>query len=166
MKIVINPFDRKSIAAAERLVKQYKKDFLVKEQEFVRRLAEIGVRVASAGFSMADYDGVNDVVVSLEKTRDGYNVVASGKTVGFLEFGVGRPDRNPEYNSSEIDYTPPPRGSYGKRQGLNPHGWWFVSGEGARATHSYGNPPACAMLTARDVVIEQVTKIAREVFNG
>ena len=164
MRIVINPFDKESIARAEKLVRQYKTDFEKKEQEFVRRLAEIGVSVASAGFATADYDGVNDVVVSLQKTENGYAVVASGETVGFLEFGTGRPERNPEYDSSEIDYTPPPRGSYGKHQGLNPQGWWFKSSDGAKATHSYGNPPASAMLTARNMMIEQVVKIAREVF--
>lgn len=165
MRITINPFDKKSIAKAEKLIRQYKKDFEVKEREFCRRLAEIGVSVASAGFSTADYDGVNDVMVTMEKTATGYNVVASGSVVGFLEFGVGRPERNPEYDSSEINYTPPPRGSYGKHQGLNPQGWWFTPSPGAKAIHSYGNPPASAMLTARGVMIEQVTSIAREVFN-
>ena len=165
MKIVINPFDKKSIDAAIKRLKQYEKEFQRKEAEFVRRLAEIGVSVARVGFSVADYDGVKDVVVSLEQTATGVAVVASGETVGFLEFGTGRPERNPEYDSSGIEYTPPARGSYGKHQGLNKHGWWFKSSEGASAIHSYGNPPAEALLTARNTMIEQVTRIAREVFN-
>ena len=162
MKIVINPFDKKSIAQAEKLVRQYKKDFEVKEQEFCRRLAEIGVSVASAGFSTADYDGVNDVVVSMEKTATGYNVVASGKTVGFIEFGTGV--RYPEWDGSDVEYTPPPHGSYGKGQGKNPHGWWFKQAEGGMARHTYGNPPAEALLTARNQMIENVVSIAREVW--
>lgn len=162
MKIVINPFDKKSIERAERLVLQYKKDFESKEAEFVRRLAEIGVSVASAGFSTADYDGVNDVVVSMEKTADGYAVVASGKTVGFIEFGTGV--RYPEWDGSDVEYTPPPHGSYGKGQGKNPWGWWFRGSDGAVARHTYGNMPAEAMLTARNQMIEQITAIAREVW--
>lgn len=166
MKIVINPFDAKSIARAEKLVREYKKDFEVKETEFVRRLAEIGVSVASAGFATADYDGVNDVVVSLQKTENGYNVVASGKTVGFIEFGTGV--KYPEWadggNVSGNPYTPPPHGSYGKGQGKNPWGWWFRGSDGAVAQHTYGNHPAEAMLTARNQMIEQVTAIAREVW--
>ena len=168
MRIVINPFDKKSIAQAEKLVREYKKDFELKEQEFCRRLAEIGVSVAQAGFATADYDGVNDVVVSLVKTTTGYAVVASGETVGFLEFGTGRPERNPEWvddrNASGHPYSPPPRGSYGKHQGLNPHGWWFKGSDGAVARHTYGNQPAEAMLTARNTMIERVTAIAREVW--
>ena len=162
MKIVVNPFDKQSVEDAIRMVEQYKKDFLVKEQEFIRRLAEIGVRVAQAGFSTADYDGINDVVVSMEKTVTGYNVVASGKTVGFIEFGTGV--KNPEWDNTGMDYTPPRHGTYGKGHGNNPHGWWFKQNDGGKATHTYGNRPAEAMLTARNQMIEKVTAIAREVW--
>lgn len=161
-RIVINPFDKKSIERACEIVTQYKKDFESKEAEFIRRLAEIGVSVASAGFSTADYDGVNDVVVSMEKTETGYAVIASGKTVGFIEFGTGV--RYPEWDDSTTAYTPPPHGSYGKGRGKNPHGWWFRGSEGADARHTYGNQPAEAMLTARNQMIDQAVQIAREVW--
>ena len=59
MRIVIDPFDEKSIAAAVERLKQYERDFKAKETEFVRRLKEIGVSVARAGFATADYDGEN-----------------------------------------------------------------------------------------------------------
>lgn len=162
MKITINPFDKKSIDAAQKMVQQYKKDFELKESEFTRRLAEIGVRVAQAGFATADYDGVNDVVVSMVKTNAGYSVVASGETVGFIEFGTGV--KYPEWNNADMDYTPPAHGTYGKGQGKNPWGWWFKGSDGAAAQHTYGNPPAEAMRTARDQIVESVTQIAREVW--
>ena len=171
MKIVINPFDKKSIAQAEKLVRQYKKDFEVKEAEFVRRLAEIGVTVAEVGFTNGtDYRESSEITVSLERTSNGYSVVAAGRPVGFLEFGTGRPDRNREWVddnhvSSEVSvYTPPARGSYGQHQGLNPWGWWFYPYPGAAAEHTYGEVPAEAMLTARNYMVEQVTAIAREVW--
>lgn len=162
MRIVVNPFDKKSIEAAIRMVKEYKKDFLAKEAEFTRRLAEIGVSVASAGFSSADYDGQNDVVVRLEQNGNGYTVVASGQTVGFIEFGTGV--KYPEWSGDGSPYTPPARGSYGKGQGKNPWGWWYKGSEGAAAIHTYGNPPAEAMLTARNEMIAKVHQIAREVW--
>lgn len=164
MRIVIDPFDSKSIALAEKLVDQYRKDFKDKEAKFLLRLAEIGVSVASTGFAMADYDGVNDVVVSMEKTETGYRIIASGETVGFIEFGTGV--RYPEWDGEDVEYTPPPHGSYGKGQGKNPWGWWFRGNEGAVAQHTYGNMPAEAMLTARNQMIERVTTIAREVFRS
>ena len=66
MKIRIDPFDKSSIDSAIKQVKAYKKDFLAKEKLFVKRLAEIGVSVATTGFAVADYDGVKDVKVRLE----------------------------------------------------------------------------------------------------
>lgn len=171
MKIVINPFDKKSIENAERIVRQYKKDFEVKVTEFTRRLAEIGVTVAEVGYmNGTDYRESSEITVSLEKTVGGYSVVAAGRPVGFLEFGTGRPDRNREWVddnhiSSEVPvYIPPERGSYGKHQGLNPWGWWFNPSPGAAAEHTYGEYPAEAMLTARNYMVEQVTAIAREVW--
>lgn len=162
MRIVINPFDQKSIATALEQVQQYKKDFALKEKEFVRRVAEIGVRVAQSGFATADYDGVNDVTVSMVQTSNGYSVVASGETVGFIEFGTGV--KNPEWDNTDMDYTPPKHGTYGKGLGASPHGWWFKQNEGGKARHTYGNPPAEAMRTARDEMVERVTQIAREVW--
>ena len=162
MKITVNPFDKKSVEDAIKLVEKYKTDFELKEQEFCRRLAEIGVRVAQSGFSIADYDGVNDVVVSMEKTSSGYSVVASGETVGFIEFGTGV--RHLEWDNTGMDYTPPKHGTYGKGQGKNPHGWWFKQNDGGKARHTYGNAPAEAMRNARDEMIERVIRIAREVW--
>ena len=158
----MNPLDPKSVEEAIRMVKQFRKDFEKKENEFTRRLAEIGVRVAQAGFSTADYDGINDVVVTMEQTGNGYTVVASGETVGFIEFGTGV--RYPEWDDTGMDYTPPKHGTYGKGQGKNPHGWWFKQNDGSRANHTYGNPPAEAMLTARNEIIERTIQIAREVW--
>ena len=118
--------------------------------------------MASAGFATADYDGINDVVVKLVQTSSGAAVVASGKTVGFIEFGTGV--RNPEWDSNGMEFTPPKHGTYGKGRGKNPHGWYFTQSLGARATHTYGNAPAEAMRTARDVMVERVIQIAREVW--
>lgn len=161
MKIRINPFDEKSIAEALKIVKQYKRDFATKEREFIRRLAEIGVSVANTGFDVADYDGVKDVTVSMTQRGTRAVVMAYGETVGFIEFGTGI--RYPEWDNSGMDYTPPKHGTYGKGLGANPKGWFFTPGAGA-SQHTYGNPPAEAMRTARDVMVERVVQIAREVW--
>ena len=161
MKIRVDPFDKASINAAIKQVQKYKKDFLAKEKLFVKRLAEIGVSVATTGFAVADYDGIKDVTVRLEWNGNKAVIIAEGETVGFIEFGTGI--KNPEWDNSGMDYTPPKHGTYGKKRGARPHGWYFKPGEGA-VQHTYGNPPAEAMRTARDVMIERVARIAREVF--
>lgn len=166
-KIVINPFDPKSIERAEEIVTQYKKDFDAKLDEFMRRLTELGVRVAEVGFmNGTDFRESSEITVSLEKSPEGYKVVAAGRPVGFLEFGTGinRPKWVDDNNVSGNPYTPPDRGSYGKHQGLNPWGWWFTPYPGAKSEHTYGEYPAEAMLTARNVMVEQITAIAREVW--
>ena len=163
MKIKINPFDPASIANAVKQLEAYKKDFLAKEQMFVQRLAEIGVSVASTGFALADYDGAKDVVVHMEQSGTRASVIASGETVGFIEFGTGV--KFPEWDNTGADYTPPKHGTYGKGYGARPHGWYFKpNGSEGAAQHTYGNPPAEAMLTARDVMVERVIQIAREVW--
>ena len=161
MKIKINPFDKASINAAIKQVQQYKKDFLAKEKLFVKRLGEIGVSVATTGFSVADYDGNNDVTVRLEWNGNRAVVIAEGEAVGFIEFGTGI--RNPEWDNSGMSYTPPKHGTYGKKHGARPKGWYFKPGEGA-VQHTFGNYPAEAMRTARDVMIERIIRIAREVW--
>ena len=162
MRITVDPLNKDSISAAIKKLNTYKKDFAKKEREFVRRLAEIGVNTATGIFSTAAYDGTNDVSVRMEKTANGYAVIADGSTVGFIEFGTGV--NNPEWSGNGSDYTPPPHGSYGKGHGKQPYGWWFNPSDGEKAVHTYGNPPAEAMLSARDIMVQRVIQIAREVW--
>ena len=165
MKITIDPFDKKSIDAAVKQLEKYKKDFLEKEAAFIRRLKELGVSVASAGFATADYDGVNDVLIAETQSRNRAMVIAYGEAVGFIEFGTGV--RNPEWvddkNVSGKPYKPPKHGTYGKGKGANPKGWWFSTSPGS-AQRTYGNPPAEAMLEARNTMVEQIITIAQEVW--
>ena len=163
MRISIDPFSRESIDAAAKLVKQYKKDFVTKEKEFVRRLAEIGVSVAQAGYSTAvDYNRSSGITVSMKPTATGYEVKADGELVGFIEFGTGI--RNREWDSSGMEYVPPRHGTYGKGHGAQPYGWWYYPHPGAAAEHTYGEMPVEAMRLARDEMIERVMQIAREVW--
>ena len=162
MKIVIDPFDKKSINNAIRQLNQYKRDFQKKEIEFVKRLKELGISVAETGFALADYDGINDVQIAESQGGTNAVIVAYGETVGFIEFGTGARFR--EWNGAGTEYKPPAHGTYGKGKGKSPHGWYFKQSDGAKARHTYGNAPAEAMLAARDTMIEQVVQIAREVW--
>ena len=162
MKITIDPFDSKSISNAMKELKRYKNDFEAKEKEFIRRLSELGVSVASTGFALADYDGVNDVQVTVSQSGGSAVITAFGEAVGFIEFGTGV--KYPEWDASGMEYTPPKHGTYGEGRGKSPHGWYFKQSEGSSARHTYGNQPAEAMRTARDVMVERVIQIAREVW--
>lgn len=158
MKVKINPYDKNSIDNALKQVQAYRNALDQKKELLVNRLAEIGLQVASVGFSLADYDGVNDVSVTVNQSGTGVNIMASGQTVCFIEFGsgvrygYGYPAEDKPSGIAGI-------GEYGKGRGANEKGWWY-----GYKQHTYGNPPAMAMLTARDTMIEQITQIAREVF--
>lgn len=159
MRIQVNPYDKKSVKAAIKQLQEYKRDMLqTKCDEFTRRLAETGREIASMRFESAEYDGDNDVTVSVSGDGSSLKVVANGKAVCFIEFGSGvargggyPADRKPEGIVG--------LGQYGKGHGATGEPWYYAHGK-----KSDGNPPAMAMLNARDTMVEMVTQIAREVF--
>lgn len=160
MKITINPYDKTSLDTAIKRLNEYKTSIDNKCDELIRRLSEIGLQIASARFETAMYDGNNDVSVSVSETADGIKIVASGQAVCFIEFGsgvamgYGYPDDQKPAGIVGI-------GEYGKGHGATGEPWYYAHGK-----KSLGNPPAMAMLNARDVMIENIGSIAREVFGG
>ena len=61
----------RGIDRAIKELKQYKQDFLKKEERLLKALSEIGVKEASVRFTTAMYDGINDVSVELDTTNNG-----------------------------------------------------------------------------------------------
>lgn len=144
-------------------------------QEISRRLAEIGMQSASVGFSSAMYDGVNDASVSVEPTETGYQVVASGNAVCYIEFGAGV-----HYNPGGGGYpiAKPPGivgpGEFGKGRGAQDS--WMYKGEpgtngipveGTPYVLTHGNPAQMPMYYALEAMRGQVEQIVKDVFaNG
>lgn len=163
--IRMNGISESSIKDAAESLRHYAAWVEQKEAELIRKLAERGRDVASIRFAGAVYDGDNDVVVRAAPTADGYAIYAEGKAVAFIEFGSG----------SAMGYGHPDAGKHGLGPGTwstdeslggkghwdNPDGWYYKHGE-----KSHGNPPAMAMLAARDTMVEELTTIAREVFSS
>lgn len=158
--IVVDPFSRKSIQNAIKELKKYKKWILEKERELRMRLATRGAAVASIQFARAIYNGANDVSVRVDDTGSVAVIYAEGSAVAFIEFGAGAKYGYGHPMNSELGTGP---GTYpdGKGHWDNPNGWYYGHSE-----HTFGNPPAMAMLKARDQMVEEVTQIAREVFKS
>ena len=161
MKIVINPFDPKSVSEAIKELDRYKRWVQEKEEILRQRLAQLGATVASIEFSRAIYNGTNDVSVRVEDNGRKATIFAEGSAVLFIEFGSGAKYGNGHPEAGKFGYGP---GTYsdgpnGKGHWDDPNGWYFSHGQ-----HSFGNPPAMAMVHARDAILEQLTAIAREVF--
>lgn len=153
----------KSISQAIKEVKRYKKWVTQKTEELRSRLAMIGATAASIRFAGAIYNGTNDVSVRVEDDGMMATIYAEGNAVCFIEFGSGMKYGYGHPEADKFGFGP---GTWsdneelgGKHHWKNEKGWYFGSGQ-----HSYGNPPAQAMLTARNEIAENVARIAREVF--
>ena len=169
-KVISVKLDEQSIDNAIKELAQYKQDFLTKEQKLLEGLANIGVRDASIRFTTAMYDGVNDVTVTLDKTSNGYAIIAEGEAVAFIEFGAGV-----YHNSSEPYPNPRPEGivgigEYGKGKGKR-RAWYYKGEPGTNGelqkngvVKTRGNPAAMPMWYASEEMRNSILQIAREVF--
>lgn len=142
--------------------------------EFSRRLAELGVAVASIGFTNAPYDGVNDAAVTLEAVDGGYKVTAFGQAVAFIEFGAGVHFNGSGMYPAEVPPEISPIGTYGRGNGSKDY--WFYRGEPGTAggeastvldgfTITHGNPASMPMYNSQKAIMEMVADIALEVFS-
>lgn len=158
---------QKGIKQAQRELQEYRQALNSRLQEFARRLAMEGYEVARLRFSAAKYDGDNDVTVRVEQNGTKARIIASGKSVLFIEFGTGV--SYPEHPSGEFAH-----GTYGKGKGKNPNGWAYRGepGTGGKPIpgrdgvyRTKGNPPAEAMWGATTKMAESVERIWREVMS-
>ena len=155
MTVDVNVFDYASVSRAQRRFDEYVADLIEKANTVCERLAAIGAVRASLDFSRAIYNGTNDVAVTVEPIDNGYAIHATGNAVLFIEFGSGA---SYGYGHPEPEGYGP--GTYpGKGHWDDPNGWWYGNHE-----HSYGNPPAAAMYHAKQDVLQEVQRIADEVF--
>ena len=150
-------------------LKEYRDKIKPKMEKLFERLSYLGAFRARVDFTSAMYAGDNDVEITVVPKDNGFEIVASGHAVLFIEFGTGI--KNPEHPlSSEFGFA---HGTYGKGKGANPNGWVYygVQGNAGRPVRdgvyrTMGNPPARAMYNAGKEMKERVLEIAREVFNG
>ena len=152
-----------------RQIRAYTNQLSSKYSKALERIATIGGGTARFKFTQAFYAGKNDVEIEVKRiSNTHYQVIASGKTVLFIEFGTGI--TNPELvEPSGLTYK---HGTYGKGKGANPNGWVYVGEQGNAGKpladgvyKTKGNPPARAMYDASKDMRAEITRIFREEFN-
>lgn len=160
IKVSLN---KQSVDKAIKELNAYKNSIGRKLDELCKRLAAIGATNVSLGYSRAVYTGKKDVNVSVEKTQNGYAIVAEGETVLFLEFGAGV-TYGYGHPKPEVDGVHMGPGTYpdGKGHWDDPKGWWIPSEAGGG--HTYGNPPSAAMYQTAKDLRDIILDIAKEVF--
>ncbi len=163
--IRIDGISAKNIKEAAQELRKYAAWVAQKETELIAKLAERGKYVASVKFMLAQYDGTNDVSVRVDNTGSAAVIYAEGKAVAFIEFGSGATMGYGHPLADEHGLGP---GTWSTDESLggkghwdDPNGWYYAHGK-----KSHGNPPAMAMLSARDTMVEELTMIAREVFKA
>lgn len=140
----------KSLNAARKQIRDYRRKLLAAQTRIARQLANIGLKEATVRFANAQYDGTNDVRVVAEPTATGYIVKANGAAVCFIEFGTGV-----HYNGTAGSYPLPkpagitPIGGYGKKHGRH-DAWSYI---GAPGTNGVVITPAADPLTTQPYVI-------------
>lgn len=151
-----------------RQIRAYTNQLSSKYSKALERIATIGGGTARFKFTQAFYAGKNDVEVEVKRiSNTHYQVIASGETVLFIEFGTGI--TNPELiEPSGLTYK---HGTYGKGKGANPNGWVYVGEQGNAGQpladgvyKTKGNPPARAMYDASKDMRAEITRIFREEF--
>lgn len=129
----------------------------------VENISKVALETASEIFRYAEYDGDNDVSVSIEEqesadNKSTFHVVADGEAVAFIEFGSGMIGYGyPEDAPLKFEMGSWSDSELGKGHWQNEGGWYYVHGK-----KSHGNPPAMAMYRAKEDAVESVEKLAKE----
>lgn len=152
-------------------VREYREWIKIGCARLLERLTQEGYEVASAGFASAEYDGTNDVTVSIEDRGKIKAVVAVGGTVLFIEFGTGvtYPDNHQEARDLGMA-----REEYGQGRGKQSTWGYYgepgtngtVVGERAKGTLvlTHGNPANMPMYNAVKELELRLGEIVKEVF--
>ncbi len=141
-------------------------------RELLEKLSQAGYEIAAYRFQSAQYDGTNDVQVSLSWEGDNkVSILANGSAVLFIEFGTGITYSEQHPLAAEMGAI---RGEYGKGKGKQ-SSWGYYGEPGTNGKVrketpkgtliiTQGNPPARAMYDAGKEMKNQVATIAKEVF--
>jgi len=143
----------------------YKMWLKEKEDELVRRLAELGGRYAEAEFAHYPYetDGNNRTfAVYAMPDLHGWKITAYGEDIAFIEFGAGDYAKNKRYNSSNGQYAvniEPGSWSIDDQKEYFKYGSWHY-----KNVKYHGIMPGNCMYNTSVELRRRVSEIAREVF--
>ena len=158
MKTITIQLSPGSCDKAIKELRAYEKKLKPKLDNACKRLAEIGAQEAQRFFDMAE-NGNQGVRVTINKIENGWSIVASGKSVYFVEFGTGDAVTNSHGFQVSVPIYP---GSYSEThaQQYSVKGYWYYGGERLTETPIYA-----PMYHADRKMREEASRVLREVFN-
>lgn len=156
MKIAINLFSPSSINKALREVEKMQQKLVERNEELVKRLAEIGQQAAEDAYGPS-------VHVYPEKTGDNtWTIYAEGRGVCFIEFGTG------VYAKAEDVYEDIPfsvaPGSWSEGpDGAHTWSQWMEAGKDPYS-YPYNHVPHPGMLAAYQAILNAAPDEAKRIF--
>lgn len=164
MKEITIELSTQSITKAIKELKSFSKDINKKTDVLMARLADVGVSAAQNGFNAAQYDGdKGDIQVTRTKAGNGYDIVAEGEKVAFIEFGAGvtYPTDYPGTKPDGIVGI----GEYGDGKGKRRTWGFYPNGDKSLpVVLTHGNPANMPMYNASREMENRLPEVAREVF--
>lgn len=160
----------KSIRNAINEIEAYKRQFIERNEVFVRRLAELGIPVIDQNIAVAqgDSDKNHNTYIKINSfgSYSEAKLVVEGKSILFIEFGAGiryngSSGTSPHPKGEEFGYT---IGSYGKGQGSKD--FWFYYADTGESVMSHGTEATMPVFRATQEIIQNIRRIAREVFGN
>lgn len=161
---------QKSIQNAINEVRKYQREFIDKNELFVRRLAELGIPVIDQNIAVAqgDSDKNHNTYIKINSfgSYSEAKLVVEGSELLYIEFGSGihyngSAGTSPHPKGEEFGYT---IGSYGKGQGSKD--FWFYYADTGEAVMSHGTEATMPVFRASQEIIQNIRRIAREVFGS
>lgn len=161
---------QKSIQDAIKQLRAYQKSLVSKNEEFVRRLAELGIPVIDENIALAqgDSDKSHNTYIKINNFG-GYSqatLVCESSQLAFIEFGAGihyntPAETSPHPKGQEFGYT---IGSYGQGNGKNDS--WVYYADSGEWVRSYGTEATMPVYKASVKIMQNIRKIAKEVFSS
>lgn len=160
----------KSIQNAIKEIEAYKRQFIDRNELFVRRLAELGIPVIDQNIAAAQGDSEKNhntyIKVNSFGSYSEAKLVVEGSDLLYIEFGAGiryngSAGTSPHPKGEEFGYT---IGSYGKGQGKND--FWFYYADTGETVMSHGTEATMPVFRASQEIIQNIRRIAREVFRS
>ena len=161
---------QKSIQNAIKEIEVYKRQLIERNELFVRRLAELGIPIIDQNIAAAqgDSDKSHNTYIKINSfgSYSEARLVVEGKDLLFIEFGSGvhyngSAGTSPHPKGEEFGYT---IGSYGKGQGSKD--FWFYYADTGEAVMSHGTEATMPVYKASVEIIQNIRRIAREVFGS
>lgn len=156
--VTMRVFDASSIASAYKKLQEEEQQFKKKCDEFTRRVAEEGARVARVAYGGAG----QSVAVTVEPKNKGYTIIASGEAVCFIEFGAGTLTTTTHDFMYNMPFNVAPGSWSDSAEGAHTYSAWIEAGQ--PDAYRYDSVPRPGMLEAYKAITARVRQIAKEVF--